>query len=93
MKLVLRDEHLDLMDLFLTNKGRSIPKLIALDTNYNVLFTWGPRPKIATKMVNEYKNKFGKLDSQFKQDLQIWYNKDKGKSLQKDFFELLKDTI
>ena len=44
-------------------------------------------------MVNEYKNNFGKLDSQFKQDLQIWYNKDKGESLQKDFFELLKETI
>ena len=31
LKIVLRDENLDLMDLFLTNGGRSIPKLIALD--------------------------------------------------------------
>ena len=29
LKLVLRDEHLELMDLFLTNGGRAIPKLIA----------------------------------------------------------------
>ena len=44
LKLVLRDENLELMDLFLTNGGRSIPKLIALDTDNNVIDTWGPRP-------------------------------------------------
>jgi hypothetical protein len=36
LKIVLRDENLDLMDLFLTNGGRSIPKLIVLDKDNNV---------------------------------------------------------
>jgi hypothetical protein len=90
LKLVLRDENLELMDLFLTNGGRSIPKLIALNKQNEVLFTWGPRPKVATKMVADYKEKHGSLDPQFKQDLQVWYNKDKGKSVQSDFIELLK---
>ena len=89
LKLVLRDEHLTLMDLFLTNGGRSIPKLIALDKNNNILFTWGPRPTVATNMVAEYKEKHGSLDAKFKQDLQIWYNKDKGKSVQEDFIRLI----
>ena len=31
LKLVLRDENLELMDLFLTNGGSAIPKLIILD--------------------------------------------------------------
>ena len=88
LKIVLRDENLDLMDLFLTNGGRSIPKLIALDKDNNVLDFWGPRPTIATKMVADYKEKNGTLDPQFKQDLQVWYNKDKGKSVQKDFINL-----
>ena len=88
LKIVLRDENLDLMDLFLTNGGRSIPKLIALDKDNNVLDFWGPRPTIATKMVADYKEKNGTLDPQFKQDLQVWYNKDKGKSVQKDFVNL-----
>src|SRR6056300_75582 len=51
LQLVLRDENLELMDLFLTNRGRSIPKLIALDKDLNILFTWGPRPQTATNMV------------------------------------------
>ena len=88
-KIVLRDENLDLMDLFLTNGGRSIPKLIALDKDNNVLDLWGPRPTIATKMVVAYKEKNGALDPQFKQDLQVWYNKDKGKSVQEDFVNLV----
>jgi len=89
LKIVLRDENLDLMDLFLTNGGRSIPKLIALDKNNNVLDLWGPRPTIATKMVVAYKEKNRALDPQFKQDLQVWYNKDKGKSVQEDFVNLV----
>ena len=89
LKIVLRDENLDLMDLFLTNGGRSIPKLIALDKDNNVLDFWGPRPTIATKMVTDYKEKNGALDPQFKQDLQVWYNKDKGKSVQEDFVNLV----
>tara|TARA_R110002072_G_scaffold298407_2_gene472328 strand:- start:332 stop:931 length:600 start_codon:yes stop_codon:yes gene_type:complete len=92
LKLVLRDENLELMDLFLTNGGRSIPKLIALDKDNNVIDTWGPRPAVATKMVEEYKAKHGILDAQFKEDLQVWYNKDKGLSTQKDFVELIKST-
>ena len=89
LKIVLRDENLDLMDLFLTNGGRSIPKLIALDKDNNVLDFWGPRPTIATKMVADYKEKNDTLDPQFKQDLQVWYNKDKGKSVQEDFVNLV----
>lgn len=92
LKIVLRDENLELMDLYLTNGGRSIPKLVALDADYNELFSWGPRPKTATKMVADYKEKHGVLDAAFKQDLQVWYNKDKGKSIQEDFINLVEKT-
>jgi hypothetical protein len=90
LKVVLRDENLDLMDLFLTNGGRSIPKLIAIDKDNNVLNTWGPRPAIATEMVADHKTKHGTLDADFKQNLQLWYNKDKGKSTQEDFVKLMR---
>ena len=90
LKVVLRDENLALMDLFLTNGGRSIPKLIALDKDNNVIDSWGPRPAIATKMAADYKEKNGVLDPEFKQDLQVWYNKDKGQSVQEDFVSLVK---
>ena len=93
LKLVLRDENLALMDLFLTNGGRSIPKLIILDKDVNVMNTWGPRPKVATKMVADYKAEHGALDAAFKQDLQVWYNKDKGQSTQNDFVEMIQKSF
>ncbi len=92
LKLVLRDDNEELMNLFLTNGGKAIPKLIALDKENNVINTWGPRPTTATKMVKDYKTKHGSLDAEFKQDLQIWYNKDKGKDVQNDFINLIRTS-
>ncbi|MDT0606635.1 thioredoxin family protein [Croceitalea rosinachiae] len=90
LKIVLRDENLELMNLFLTNEAQSIPKLIALDSETNeVLGEWGPRPSIATKMVDDYKVKHGKLTAEFKEDLQVWYNKDKGQNILEDLVNLL----
>lgn len=89
-KIVLRDENLELMDEFLTNGSRSIPKLIVFNKEaQEVVGEWGPRPSIATQMVEEYKKEHGNLDSQFKQDLQLWYNKDKGQDILEDLIELL----
>ncbi len=78
LKIVYRDDNPELMNHFLTNGGAAIPKLIVLDEQKNVLTDWGPRPTTATKMVNDYKDEHGGLDAQFKEDLQIWYNKNKG---------------
>lgn len=89
LKIVLRDDNDELIQEFLTNGSKSIPKLIALDDNQNVLFTWGARSKEATKLVNAYKEKHGELTPEFKEDLQKWYNKDKGQSTVKDIKELL----
>jgi hypothetical protein len=89
LKIILRDEHLAVMDLFLTNGGRSIPKVIVLDAENNVQHTWGPRPTLATKIMVDYKAKKGSIDAQFKQDLQVWYNKNKGRSVQEDFVKML----
>ncbi|MCL6267538.1 thioredoxin family protein [Flagellimonas myxillae] len=90
LKIVLRDENLDLMDLFLTNESRSIPKVIMMEReNQQLIGEWGPRPSIATQMVEDYKKEHGKLTTEFKQDLQMWYNKDKGQNTLRDIIELL----
>ncbi len=90
LKLLLRDDNDELMSEFLTNGGKSIPKLIAYDSeSKTVLNTWGPRPSEATKLVNDYKEAHGKLTPEFKQDLQLWYNKDKGKNTAEDLLKLL----
>lgn len=90
-KVALRDEHVDLMQHFLTNGGMSIPKLIAIDNASKVVLgEWGPRPAVATQMVADYKAEHGALTPEFKQDLQVWYTKDKGVSIVEDIERLLK---
>ena len=90
LSIILRDENLDIMNQFLTNGGMSIPKLIAIDGEENtVVATWGPRSMKATKLVDTYKAENGQLTAEFKQDLQIFYNKDKGQSILEDLLKLL----
>jgi len=78
LKLVLRDENLELMDAFLTQGSLSIPKLIVLDNETEeVVADWGPRPSVATQLVKDYKAEYGELSPEFKKDLQVSYNKAK----------------
>ena len=89
-KIVLRDENDALMNQFLTNGGKAIPKLIMLDSQTNeVLNTFGPRPVVATNMVKAYKEEHGVITPEFKEGLQRWYNKDKGQSIVEDLVSLL----
>jgi thiol-disulfide isomerase/thioredoxin len=90
LRLVLRDENLELMEQFLSNGAMAIPKLISIDdTTGKVVGEWGSRPTIAAKMVQDYKSKYGKLTAEFKQNLQLWYNKDKGQNTVSDLLSLL----
>ena len=91
LRVVLRDENSELMNQFLTNGSKSIPKLVVLDNANNVVSSWGPRPSKATKMVDDYKEKHGSLDPDFKKDLQLWYNKDKGINIQEDLMHFLEN--
>ena len=89
MKLLLRDENPEIMDAYLTHGGRSIPKLIAVDEDFNELFTWGPRPEGAQVLLAEYKANPVKPYKEFAEDIQRWYNTDKSESVQKELLEIL----
>lgn len=90
LKVLLRDENLELMDAFLTNGGRAIPKLILFDTKtQKVVGDWGPRPSKATELANQYKADHGALTPEFKKVLQLWYTKDKGEDIFKDLADLI----
>ena len=86
---LLRDENLELMDRYLENASRSIPKLIALDRDtLEVLGTWGSRPEVLKEYFSELKER-GLGKSEIGELLQRWYNADKGRSLQKEFYDLI----
>lgn len=88
-KVVLRDTEPFMIDNYLTNGGKSIPKVVIRDENEKDLHLWGPRPI-------ECQNEFDSLKEQqveladLKLALQNWYNKDHGNSIQKEFLALLK---
>ncbi len=90
LRILLRDENEALMNKFLTNGNKSIPKLIILDADTKELVdTWGPRPSEATKMVQMRMEKYGFLDADFKKELQVWYNANKGLNIEEDILDLL----
>lgn len=90
LKLVLRDENDALMQQFLTNGGKSIPKLIMIDNKSGeVLNTFGPRPDAATALIADFKAKHGAITEELKENLQMWYNKDKGQNTIADLLLLL----
>lgn len=91
LRLVLRDDNDELMQKYLTNGGKSIPKLIAVSADLEKeLFTWGPRPAAAQVEVKRLLDENGGFNEKVKEGIQIWYNHDKGISMQHELMELLK---
>ena len=92
LKIVLRDENEALMNLFLTNKAKAIPKLILINRETgSALAHWGPRPKGATDLIANYKKEHGTIDETAKADLQLWYLHDKGLSTQSEIIDMMID--
>jgi hypothetical protein len=88
-RYVLRDENLDLMDRYLTNGGRSIPKLIVLHAeNLTEVATWGPRPAPAQELFTRLKQE-GVSYEEFATQLHGWYAQDKTRSTQQELLALL----
>lgn len=100
--LILRDEHLAIMDKFLTNGARAIPVTVVIDKeSKEVLGHWGPRPEVlqgqvmaakaatlAASTVEERKA----IAEKAKIDTQIWYSRDKTLSTQREVLAKLQDV-
>ncbi len=92
LKFLLHDEHPELMDWYLTNgKSRSIPKLIAVDENFEELFNWGPRPKVLQEMFYHLRANAVENNT-IKEEMHKWYAMDKTVTTQKEILELLKQV-
>lgn len=88
-KVVFRDQNLALMDAFLTNGGRSIPKTIQLNEAFEVTGTWGPRPQFAMELVARTKAD-PSIAHLYSEELHKWYAKDKQIAIQT---ELARDLL
>lgn len=88
LAILLRDENPDIIDQYLTNGTRSIPKLIGFDKNWNELYRWGPRPLALQELFQRWKSE-GIPREKLYENLQIWYNNDHGRELEGEFMEML----
>ena len=89
-RYILRDEYPELIESFLTGGSRSIPKLISIDrASGHVLGTWGARPQKAQALFEKLKAE-GLDKPAIMESLQRWYFADRGRSLQAEFVELLR---
>lgn len=93
--ILLRDQNLEVMDAFLTNGARAIPKLVIVDEMLKrEVYQWGPRPAQAQHIVLQWKKNPGTISwSDMERQLHTWYTKNKGRDLQIEFNEILNKLI
>ena len=94
LRVLKRDENLDLMDTHLTHGGRSIPIAIVYDEDMQELGAWGPRPGPAQAMFRERLRKLERGELSDKSNdvykpITIWYRKDRSQHTVNEFLNLL----
>ncbi|ANU16557.1 thioredoxin family protein [Planococcus maritimus] len=103
VRCVYRDDNPELMDRYLTNGGKSIPKYIFLSESGEVMGSWGPRSPKVQQMVDEKKTKLpekenpqyelhwktivGEISDRFTSDPDLW--QDTYEDIRKSLQEIL----
>ena len=95
LRIIMRDEYPEIMDAYLTNGARSIPKLVAFTEDLKVeLFTWGPKPLYLMNRHKEYKHDSKGLSySGFLEEIHLWYAKNKNQDLEVELFPLIQASL
>jgi len=87
-RVLFRDQNLELMDQFLTNGGRSIPKTIQLDSEFRVTTSWGSRPAEAQELVMRVKADPERAHL-YSEELHKWYAVDRQRAIQSELRMLM----
>ncbi len=72
LRILHRDENLDIMDQYLTGGSRSIPKLVAFADDASETFQWGPRPAAGQNLFDRLKEE-GRDKMEIVEELIEWY--------------------
>jgi len=92
IRFLTRDDHLDIMDRYLTDGKRSIPILVALDPQGDELFRWGPRPAEAQAVFDqaaaEGLDKPAKLER-----LHLFYGRNRGRALDEEMIAVITNFL
>ena len=94
IRFLLRDQHPAVMNAYLTNGGKSIPKLICLRTSdltsptFREIGTWGPRPAGLQTLMNDWRTEKLTLADAVER-AQRWYNDDRTQAVQHELLALV----
>ena len=78
LRVLHRDENLDLMDSHLTGGNRSIPVVMILDEDFKEVAWWGPRPEPLQDYFLKELKPLPKAERYPK--LRAWYARDRGRT-------------
>lgn len=92
LRILKRDENLELMDLYLTNGSQSIPLAIVLDDAGNAVGRWGPRPVELQEMVIREKRAGERSMKEVYKDTRRWYAMDRGVSTIRELVDRIEEA-
>ena len=87
LRILARDENLDIMDSHLTGKSRSIPIVILLNKKYEECGWWGPRPRALQKWVVEKGMALPKAERY--KEVRTFYARDHGLTTMEEIVSML----
>ena len=92
LRILQRDDHLDIMDQYLTDGKRSIPIVVAFDHQGYELFRWGPRPADAAALF-QAEREAGVPKAEIYKKLHLWYGRNRGQAVEAEFKALLERRV
>lgn len=91
LRILERDQNLDLMDAHLSGTARAIPVVIVLDEQYRELGWWGSRPEPLQRWVKSEEAQQLSKEDRYRQ-IRLWYARDQGRTTLEEIAELLERT-
>jgi hypothetical protein len=92
LRILLRDQYPEIMDCYLTDGNRGIPKLVVFSEEGVELLQWGPRPEAARQLFNRNKAA-GMQKKENIAQVMLWYGRDRGHTLEAEFRTILENLI
>ena len=88
LRVLSRDENLDLMDAHLTDgRSRSIPVVLLLDKNFVEHGWWGPRPRPIQEWVVQEGLEMPRVERS--KTIRRYYARDKGRTMLRELLDLM----
>ncbi len=94
MRIISRDSFPELIETYHTNGAKSIPKILFMNEQNEVITTWGPRSASALAILKNWKaNQDSMSKEDFEKELHLWYAKDRGQEIINELLAVLKQVV